>query len=225
MHGHVQQNGSPGKIAVLAVLLLAPLSAHASLVNMTAYILSPLYQQDGVTPLPDGAIVQIIGSTDGILDPPATWGGTNLTGQTTGDDIILATIVIDSTILGIPGTFYVSGIYYDNTVVNYAYLRFYNATSGPAGLVWWGETPITNIEYDAFGAIFVDFIGGYSTTNQNNFVVIPEPNTVNYLLLWLAMIGAIRSATRSRVRSCRADGAGNSRALEQRLLSKKNGRD
>lgn len=193
MEKNVQRVRGVAAAALLAMACAAS-PAYGAIINMTAYVLNPLYQQDGITPLPDGSIVQIIGSTDGIIDPPATWGGTNLTGNTTGDDVILATIVVDSSVLGIPGTFYVSGIYYDNTVINYAYLRFYNTTGTISGLLYWGETPIQNIEYDAFGTIFVDFGGGYSTTNQNNFVVIPEPSTTRLFLVAIFLVLAVRYA-------------------------------
>lgn len=186
------------KIAAAAIFLAAP-SANAAIINMTAYVLSSLYQQDGVTPLADGSIVQIIGSFDNIIDPMEEAGG-GYTGNPTGDDVILATIVIDSTLLGIPGTFYASGIFYDNDDIKHAYIRFYNTPGPLEGLIWWGESPIQNIEYDAFGAIFVDFIGGYSTTNENTFVVIPEPNTLNLFLMWAGMLGTLRSSIKREAR-------------------------
>lgn len=198
MHGRLQRLRGFAKIALAAIFLAAP-SAHAAIINMTAYVLSSLYQQDGVTPLADGSIVQIIGSFDNLIDPMEEFGG-GYTGNPTGDDVILATIVIDSTLLGIDGTFYASGIYYNNDDIKHAFIRFYNSPGPLEGLIWWGESPIQNIEYDAFGAIFVDFVGGYSTTNQNNFVVIPEPNTLNYFLMWAGMLGALRSSMRREAR-------------------------
>ncbi|HMP75883.1 MAG TPA: hypothetical protein PKE12_06270 [Kiritimatiellia bacterium] len=187
-----------GWIAGLAIFLGAS-SLQAAIINLSAYIINPLYQQDGFTPLADGSLVQIIGSYDNVIDPMSEVGG-GLTGSPTGDDVILATIVIDSTTLGIDGTFYVSNIYYNNDDIKHMYIRFYDTTGPLTGLVYWGESPIQNVEYDAFGAIFVDFVGGYSTTNQDNFVVIPEPNTMNYFLMWASMLGALRSSMRREAR-------------------------
>jgi hypothetical protein len=185
-------------MACLAIALAAP-AAHAAIINMTAYVLVSLFQQDGVTPLADGSIVQIIGSYDGVIDPMQEYGN-GVTGFPTGDDVILATIVIDSTTLGSNGTFYVSNVYYDNDDIKHAYIRFYNSPGPLEGDIYWGESPIQNIEYDAFGSIFVDFGGGYSTTNLSTFYVIPEPNTLNYFLMWAAMLGALRASTKREAR-------------------------
>ena len=175
-------------------------AASAAIVNLSAYVYLALLNEDGTTPLADGSIVQIIGSFDDVIDPMQTYGVSNVTGQVTGDDIILASITINSADLGSNGTFYVSNIYYDSDDINYMYLRFYDSQGPLTGLIYWGESPVTNVEYDAFGSILVDFTGGYSTTNSNVFVAIPEPNTLNFIIMWAGMIAAIRSTRRREAR-------------------------
>lgn len=189
--------------AVLAVLLTAS-SASAAIINLSAYVYVALLNEDGTTPLADGSIVQIIGSYDDVIDPIEEIGG-SLTGNTTGDDIVIATITIDSSQLGSNGTFYVSNIYYESDDINNMYIRFYDSVGPLTGMIYWGESTISNVEYDAFGSIVVDFVGGYSATNSNNFVVIPEPNTMNFILMWSGMIAALRSSMRREGRKMAKD--------------------
>jgi hypothetical protein len=198
MTGRLHTLRSFGKIAFLAVFLAAS-SAQAAIINLSAYVFYALTNEDGSAPLADGSIVQIIGSYDAVIDPMGSFG-TNVTGQTTGDDVIIASITIDSTSFGSNGTFFVSNIFYQSDDINNMYIRFYDTTGPLTGMVYWGESPITNVEYDAFGSILVDFGGGYGTTNLDNFVVIPEPNTMNYFLMWASMLGALRSSMRREAR-------------------------
>ncbi|HMP74135.1 MAG TPA: hypothetical protein PKE55_12810 [Kiritimatiellia bacterium] len=158
-------------------------STSAALINLNAYVSFSLLQEDEATPLADGSIVQIIGSFDDIIDPMETFGGTNVTGGTTGDDIILATVVINSSQLGSNGTFFVSNIFFETDDINFMYLRFYNSVGPLTGLIYWGQTVMTNINHDEFGVVEVDFVGNYSTTNVNNFVIIPEPSVFKYVLI------------------------------------------
>lgn len=199
MTGRLHRFGLLGGIAFLAIFLAAQ-SACAAIINLSAYVYISLYQADGTTPLADGSIVQIIGSFDDVADPMETGGG-GVTGNTTGDDVILATITIDSTQLGVDGTFYVSNIYYESDDIKNMYIRFYDSPGPLAGTIFWGQSPVTNVEFDAFGSILVDFVGGYSTTNEGNFVVIPEPNTMNYILMWAGMLGALRASMRREERA------------------------
>ncbi len=187
------------RIALLAIFFFAAPSVQGAIINLSAYVLTSLFQQDGTTPLADGSLVQIIGSYDNVIDPMTELGG-GVSGYPSGDDIIIATIVIDSTTLGSNGTFYVSGIFYDNDDVKHMYIRFYDSPGPLEGDIYWGESPIQNVEYDAFGSIFVDFVGGYSATNLNTFVAVPEPNTLNYFLMWAGMLGALRASMKREAR-------------------------
>lgn len=185
--------------AAIATLWLLAVPAFSATINLSAYVYIALLDETGTTPLADGSIVQIIGSYDSIIDPIGT-SGTNVTGSTTGDDVILATIAINSANLGSNGTFYVSNIFYESDDIKNMYIRFYDTTNSLVGMISWGESPMTNVEYDAFGSIVVDFIGGYSATNQNSFVVIPEPNTMSFILMWVGMVAALKSTMRQEGR-------------------------
>ncbi len=185
-------------IGVIAIFLIGS-SASAAIINLSAYVTLALLNADGSAPLADGSIVQIIGSYDDVIDPMSTAGG-GYTGGTTGDDIIIATITINSTQLGSNGTFYVGNLYYESDDINYMYLRFFDSTGPLTGLISWGEAPITNVEYDAFGSILVEFTGGYGTTNTGTFTIIPEPNTLNLLMVWTGMIAALKSSMRKEAR-------------------------
>lgn len=180
--------------AVLAAALLAVGTAQGAIINLQAYILYALLNNDGTTPLADGSMVQIIGSSDSVADP-MLMSGTNATGFTTSNDTILATITIQSSALGSNGTFFVGDYYFNSDEVKYMYLRFYDTTNSTlTGMVYWGQSPITNAQHDQFGVLEMDFIGGYLATNLNNFVVIPEPGTMNLIFVWVSMVAAMRAS-------------------------------
>lgn len=176
---------------VAAFLSVAP--AQGALINLQAYIVYALLNSDGSAPLADGSIVQIIGSSDAVADPMELYGGAVIA-EPTGDDLLIATITIQSASLGSNGTFFVGDYYYNSDEVNYMYLRFYDSPGPLIGEIAWGQSPITNAGHDQFGVIEMNFIGGYMTDTTDDFVVIPEPGTLNLLLVWATMVGAMRSS-------------------------------
>ena len=181
---------------ITGVVCLSAALAQGALVNLQAYIVFSLFQSDGSTALPDGSIVQIIGSTDGTLDPMLELGNTGeYIATTTGDDVIIGTIVVDSTILGINGTFYTGGFYYDNTVVDYMYIRFFDTTVYPIeGTYDWGQSPIFDVDgLDDGVMFFMDFGGSYTAVSNDTFVTIPEPSTASLLLLFAGLLCGVRA--------------------------------
>lgn len=181
--------------ACLALTGLLAGGAQAALINLQAYVTYALLNNDGTTPLADGSIVQIIGSFDGTIDPIGMQG-TNVTGQTTGDDVILATITIQSSELGSNGTFFAGDIYFESDEIQYMYIRFYDSTGPLTGLVYWGESVISNATHHQFGVLEMDFVGNYVATNPGNFnfTAIPEPGTLNFILMWSGMVAAMRAS-------------------------------
>ena len=181
--------------AILALSLALVSSASSALINLQAYILYALVNNDGTMPLADGSLVQIIGSYDAIANPMETYGS-SLIAEPTGDDLIIATITIQSSILSSNGTFYSGAYYYQSDEVRYMYLRFYDSPGPLVGDIYWGQSPVTNAEHDQFGGLFMDFVGGYATDHEDNFVVIPEPGTLNLMLVWATTIAAMRSSVK-----------------------------
>lgn len=179
--------------AALALALGIATSASAALINLQAWVTYALLNADGTTPLADGSVVQIIGSFDNVADP-LQFSGSNLTSGVTGDDVLIASITIQSSILGSNGTFYTGDYYYESDDIQNMYIRFYDTTGPLTGLLSWGQSPVTNALHHEFGGIFIDFVGNYAATNQNNFVVIPEPGTLNFILMWAGMLAAMRAS-------------------------------
>lgn len=192
MNGKLQRNRRLMAMA-LGLVLGAVSCASAALINLQAWVTYALLNSDGTTPLADGSIVQIIGSFDAVADPMAMVG-TNTTGDVTGDDVVIATITIDSSILSSNGTFYSGDYYFESDDIKNMYIRFYDSPGPLTGLVYWGQSPVTNAEHHQFGGIFIDFVGNYATTNVDNFVVIPEPGTLNFILMWAGMLAAMRAS-------------------------------
>gem|GEM_PF-1193282 len=192
-----------GWLAMLLTLCSALLpSAQAAIVNLQAYVLLEIYQSDGTTPLPDGSIVQIIGSFDNVMDAPEELGG-GLTGDTTGDDVILSVITINSADLGIPGTFFSGNTFFESDDIKYMYIRFYDTTSYPlSGTVDWGQSStITNAEHVAFNVLEMDFVGGFTANETDTFVVIPEPATTHLVLTALLLVWALRARARHKAQA------------------------
>lgn len=179
--------------AVLALVSLLTGAAQGALINLQAYVTYALLNNDGTSPLSDGSIVQIIGSYDNIADPMPMLGS-NVTGFVSGDDVILATITIQSGMLGSNGTFFAGDIYFQSDEIQNMYIRFYDSAGPLTGLVYWGQSPVTNAQHDQFGVVEMDFVGNYLTTNSNVFVAVPEPGTLNFMLMWGSMVFAMRAS-------------------------------
>lgn len=194
MDRRLQRNWRIFGVAFLA-LLASVATVRAATINLTGYVTFALLQNDGVTPLVDGSIVQIIGSSNNLAEPMA-FAGTNLVANPVPDDILLATITIDSTALASNGTFFVNNVFFQSDQVNYIYIRFFDTTGPLTGQIAWGESPLFSATNHQFGSLELDFIGDYAATNINNFGVIPEPGTGNLMLVWLGMIAAMRASIR-----------------------------
>ncbi len=180
-------------VGALAILLGLAVAAPGALINLQAYVLYALMNESGTIPLADGSLVQIIGSEDAVADP-MTMLGSNVISTVSGDDIVLSTITIQSAMLGSNGTFYAGNIYYDSDEIHNVYIRFFDTTGPITGLISWGQSDLFTADEHQFGVNFIDFGGIYAATNENNFVVIPEPGTLNLMLVWLGMVGALRAS-------------------------------
>ncbi len=181
--------------AATALFIALITSAPAALINLQAYVMYALVNSDGTMPLADGSLVQIIGSYDAVANDMITFGG-GLIAEPTGDDVLIATITIQSSILSSNDTFYTGDFYFESDEVRYMYIRFFDSPGPLVGEIDWGESPVLNAEGHQFGGIFMDFTGGYATDNHDNFVVIPEPGTLNMILVWVSMVAAMRTSLR-----------------------------
>jgi hypothetical protein len=184
--------------AALCLVAMAVGAARATIVDLDAYVLNPIYGGDGVTPLADGSWVIIVGSGDNVADPMQTHNGTNLIADSvTGDDVIIAIVQINS-MFG-PGTFG-HVVQYDSSIINYVYIRFFEYTNWPiSGMMYWGTSAVFQLGI-TLGVATVQFDpgGSLSATNYNSFVAIPEPSTANLLLLVGGMIWAMRASMKRR---------------------------
>ena len=183
---------------VAACLALLVVSAPAITVNLQAYITFSLLTSNGSLPLADGSVVYIIGSKDSVENPMLTYGSpaTNyLSGSVSGDDIIIGVVSVQASQLSSNGTFYAGDYYYDDSLVDYLYIRFFDSPQPITGMVNWGTSPITNVgdlfDCCGLGVLEVDFVGNLRATNYNNFVVIPEPSTANLVALCGGMFAAL----------------------------------
>lgn len=194
-------------------LLLVWVSYAQTLISLQCWVTYALLQDDNYTPLVDGSIVLIIGSSNNVIDPMNTYGETNyIARSTTGDDQIIGEVTIDSTELGSNGTFYSGDFYFDPDEVKWLYIRFFQETnSALTGMIHWGESLLVSATNYQFGVLWVDFSPDtdhiYYASNYDNFVVIPEPSSTGLMLLAAFLLGGMSAA-----RSKRQEGEGAGRS-------------
>lgn len=169
---------------------------HAALLDLDAFVTYSILDENG-NPLPDGALVQIIGSSNALATPTVNYAGDGtsiIPGFVQPDDQILGTVRIGDNNSS-NGTF-TTTLKYDPDTVNYVYIRYFNYTNPglPTGLVWWGTSAIFSL-VPTLGVSRVDFAPNDNIEVQqiNNFVTIPEPGTANLMLLFLGVVGGIRA--------------------------------
>lgn len=182
-------------ILALALLYVAE-GGPQDIIGLEAYVTYSILDSGG-SPLADGSVVYIIGSSVNTVPAltPADGSGTNyIANQTTASETFLATVYVNNNLLGSNGTFW-TYLTYDSSQVQYVYLRYFDIQSEPVtGYLWWGHSGIFTLSPSpTLGVNSVDFTpsGPISVTSQSNFVVIPEPSTVNLFLLVVGMSGAM----------------------------------
>lgn len=180
-------------------------TSQALIVDLDAFVDMAILQEDLTTPLADGSWVYIIGSGDSTNDGMTVYGSTNLIADSVqGDDVILGVIQIPLNSTPGSGTFFTT-VQYESDDVNFVYLRFFSTTSFPiTGMVWWGTSSMFQLGV-TLGVATVQFdqIDQLAATNQNNFVVIPEPSSMNLFVLIAGMLWTIRARMkRSAVEEC-----------------------
>lgn len=203
---------TPSAVMAAVILLVffgMTLCASADIISLIAYISSSLYEDDGVTPLADGTWVYIYGSVDNIVDPMKWYGDCYLPGSATGDDFLLGFAIIgqppyvDSGNNVVPGTFLSDQVITwddEEVLVNYLYIRFFDAAF-PVGEVKWGESPAFEPVWAGPFVVEVDFIGGYLANQTNCFVIIPEPGTLNLIVLCAGLFAGVGAVSGRRRRA------------------------
>ncbi|HMO05553.1 MAG TPA: hypothetical protein PKC67_14330 [Kiritimatiellia bacterium] len=192
------------RVFALCLLLLAGTvsCAYALIVSLDVYVEFGLLDENG-NPLTDGMTVLVMGSTDPFNDGMALIGSgpTNYIAESAlNDDVLLATVTISSNESGVAGGFFAT-ITYDSDEINFVYIRFFNAPPGSlTGMIYWGTSSVVQLGV-TLGVSTVSFDSGgqLQATNYNNFVVIPEPSTVNLFVMMAGVLWAMRSHVRKRI--------------------------
>lgn len=184
MSGYHHHRGHRLSGAVLAMVLLGAIASHAAPVNLILTITTPLLDGDG-NALADGSVFYVIGNQSGNVNPMQSFGDSFIADSTTGDDVIIAELILDSSTTGTPGTMFVSiPNAFDSDDIDFLYLRFFDFQDPPpvAGTnIPWGTTSPTNYTV-AFGLAFYDTEGA-QVSATNNFIVIPEPGTLHLFVV------------------------------------------
>ena len=176
-----------------AAILFQTHVAKALIVDLDAYVDMAILRHDGVTPLADGSWVFIIGSQNNVIDNMLLYDGTNyIANSVTGDDVILGMIQIPLNSTNNSGTFFTT-VQYESDDINYVYIRYFESAGPLTGMLYWGTSSIFQLGV-TLGVATVQFDQNQQlvATNYNNFVIIPEPNTLNLFIMVAGMLGAMR---------------------------------
>jgi hypothetical protein len=177
---------------LLVAFSLVAVAARALIVDLDAFVDNAITGPDGITPLADGSLVYIIGSSNNLIDPPISVG-TNIIGDSvTGDDIILGIVRIGDNSISNSGTFFTT-VQFESDEINYVYIRFFDSPGPLTGSLYWGTSTIFQLGITVgVATVQFDQPGDLSATNQNNFVIIPEPSTLNLFVVVAGMLWTIR---------------------------------
>lgn len=195
-----------GRLTVLMVgLWLACLSqARAVLVDLDLYVTYSILNHGGggANVLADGSWVIVVGSADNVNNGMSTYGSsTNYLAQSTlGDDIILGCVFIGDNSFANTGKFF-STFQYDSSQIGYVYIRYFESKGPLEGMIYWGQSEVTNLGPTNFGVVTIDVSPNSSliASNFNNFVAIPEPSTGPLIFMTAGILIALRfSRTRRR---------------------------
>ncbi len=184
----------------LAAFLLVT-AAYAMPVNLIAYVTYSLLNASG-TPLADGSIVMIFGSTDNVNNGPVNYGTNVIAESTKGDDVFIGLVRVDMPSYNSSnGTFLSdSDFAFDDSSIHFLYLRIFDTTNyGVTGFTNWTTSLVFGYTSE-FGYAVVDFGGNYQTTLKTNFVVIPEPSSSHLVLLFVALVCGMRASMKKAER-------------------------
>ena len=190
--------------ALMVGLWLACLpQARAVLVDLDLYITYSILNHGGGggNVLADGSWVIVVGSADNVNNGMTTYGSsTNYIAMSAqGDDIILGYVFIGDNSFANTGKFF-STFQYDSSQIGYVYIRYFETTGLPEGMVYWGQSGVTNLGPTNFGVVTIDVSPNSSliASNFNSFVVIPEPSTGPLIFMTGGILLALRFSRNRR---------------------------
>ena len=177
----------------LAVLTIA--MCQGTTITLLAWVTYSLYDDSSV-PLGDDSVVYIIGSKDNVNDGMQAFGTNYIADSVQGDDVFIGLVRIGYNTTS-NGTFLTADFTFESDEVDYIYIRLFDTTMAPPeGLVDWGVSPLFDATNHPFDVLFLNLVGGYATTNELVFVVIPEPGSGQLLLLLAGLVWGIRASAK-----------------------------
>lgn len=182
----------------LAVLCIADssvtLNLEAAPVLLHAYISSSINDSDS-NPLPIGSVIQIIGSDDNTISGFPTLGSYFVSNATLPGEEIIGTVTIDNS--HGDGTFTSTDYYFDDATISYVYLRAFDTQGDLTGSLNWGySSPEAATAVD--GVATVHFVSGFDTSNQDDFVAVPEPGSGTIFLVFVGLLAGMRLSIRNK---------------------------
>jgi hypothetical protein len=175
-------------------LLLAP-SSHAAFYQIELDIGFNIQLTSGGSELPLNSTFYLIGSATTNTTTPAPFGDALIADSIGPDEYLIARLQlnwVDGTVEGEHSQTLFNVFVPDN--IEFAYIRFFDYQDGLSVVgtnIAWGQSG--TIVFSGFGNVVDLFFGdgedgyqdmGNTVANQtNNFVVIPEPGTLNLILL------------------------------------------
>lgn len=185
--------------------LLSGTAARAVLVDLDLYVTFSILNNGGAGNLADGSWVIVVGSGDGVNNGMQTYGASTnfIANSTQGDDILLGYAYIGQNSFANTGKFFRS-FQYDSDQIGSVYIRYFQATGPglPTGMVYWGQSAVSNLVPTNFGVVSIDVAPNSSlvASNFNNMVVIPEPGTAHLMFVTGGLLLAFRMSQKRQRR-------------------------
>ena len=189
-------------VALCGLAQAAALPARAALVELDIYVSYSILNSTTNAPIADGSWVEIVGSGDSVNNGMATVGGTNyLATSVQGNDTIHGYVYIGDNSYVNTGMFFQTVSYDTTNNVGYVYIRYFQSTSVPDGMTYWGQSDVYNLSPTNFGVVSIDVNPGDNLVANlyDNFVVIPEPGTAVMFLMAGGLLFSVRRVQRKRL--------------------------
>lgn len=188
--------------AAVALAMIVALPSSAALVELDIYVTYSILDNTALEPLADGSFVEAVGSTDGVYHGMATYGGTGfIANSALGNDAILGSVYIGNHTHASTGNIFETLTCNTADNIRYVYHRHFESHVMSTGLVYRGQSAVYNLSLTNYGVVTIDAASVKSpvASNDNNFVIVPEPTAGGMVILGCGLLLAFYKTGKKNV--------------------------
>lgn len=190
-------------LLIAVFCLVCTLKPVSGAIVSIVFDIQTFFQSDGSSGLPIGSTLFLIASESDTPSTPQSFGDALIANSISSDEVLIATSFLN----GAPGFndgSPVPGEHFEEIPerpaslfdgMNFLYVRFFDYQQGASVVgtdISWGTSTVLDLSasHDSGAPVFdreidllLAFFDDATATNQNNFVVIPEPGTFSLIAL------------------------------------------